>query len=112
MISPYFIALLLWYPAFENLFTILRRKIFDKNKVKSADNKHLHHLLYNFLKKIEKLNNKANSLTGICINLFFSVFLIIGIHYPNSTKVLASLIFVETLVYVSTYIFLRYKFDT
>ena len=24
-ISPYFICLLLWYPAFENLFSILRR---------------------------------------------------------------------------------------
>ena len=112
MISPYFIALLLWYPAFENLFTILRRKIFDRNQVKNADNKHLHHLLYNFLNRIKKLNIKVNSLTGICINLFFLPFLIIGIHYSNSTKVLVSLIFIETIVYVSTYIFLRYKFDT
>ena len=27
LISPYFIALLLWYPAFENLFSIIRKKL-------------------------------------------------------------------------------------
>ena len=27
LISPYFIALLLWYPAFENLFSIIRKII-------------------------------------------------------------------------------------
>ena len=26
LISPYFIALLLWYPAFENLFSIIKKK--------------------------------------------------------------------------------------
>ena len=30
-VSPYFIANLLWYPAFENLFSILKKKFF-KNK--------------------------------------------------------------------------------
>jgi UDP-N-acetylmuramyl pentapeptide phosphotransferase/UDP-N-acetylglucosamine-1-phosphate transferase len=25
LISPYYIALLLWYPAFENLFSLVRR---------------------------------------------------------------------------------------
>ena len=30
MISPYFICLLLWYPAFENLFTIVRRLFFKR----------------------------------------------------------------------------------
>ena len=44
-ISPYFIALLLWYPAFENLFSIIR-KLQNKVSTSTADNKHLHHLLF------------------------------------------------------------------
>ena len=31
-ISPYFLANLLWYPAFENLFSIIRRSL-DKKKL-------------------------------------------------------------------------------
>ena len=31
-ISPYYIILLLWYPAYENLFSIIRRLFFEKKK--------------------------------------------------------------------------------
>ena len=49
-ISPFFIVLLLWYPAFENLFSILRKK--KKNiSVSFADNYHLHHLVFKKLNK-------------------------------------------------------------
>ena len=55
--SPFFIALLFWYPAFENLFSILRRKFYQGKNVKYADNLHLHHLLFNVLKqKIDNLS--------------------------------------------------------
>ena len=49
-ISPIFILLLLWYPAFENLFSIIR-KIISRNNPSEPDNLHLHHLLFYFLKK-------------------------------------------------------------
>ena len=38
-VSPYFIANLLWYPAFENLFSILRRNFSKKNNY-LPDNEH------------------------------------------------------------------------
>ena len=44
-ISPYFIANLLWYPAFENLFSILRRN-FSKSNNYLPDNEHLHQLIF------------------------------------------------------------------
>ena len=47
-ISPYFIILLLWYPCFENLFSIIRRNIFKESATK-ADNRHLHQLFFLFL---------------------------------------------------------------
>ena len=43
-ISPFFIILLLWYPCFENLFSILRKNKF-KNSPIVADDKHFHQLL-------------------------------------------------------------------
>ena len=50
IVSPYFVILLLWYPCFENLFSILR-KIYQKKKISDADNLHLHQLIFLSLKK-------------------------------------------------------------
>ena len=49
-ISPYFIVLLLWYPAFENLFSIIRKLKTRKSPIK-PDTNHFHHLLFFLLKK-------------------------------------------------------------
>ena len=55
-VSPYFIVSILWYPAIENLFSILRRISFKK-KLSKADNWHLHHLIYFFIDKHVVLKN-------------------------------------------------------
>ena len=49
-ISPFFIVLLLWYPAFENLFSILRKFKFKLSPV-LPDTQHLHQLIFIFIKK-------------------------------------------------------------
>ena len=56
-ISPYFIANLLWYPAFENLFSIFRRT-FYKKKNYEADNEHLHQLLFLYFQKKKLFKEK------------------------------------------------------
>ena len=48
-ISPYYVVMLLWYPAFENLFSLIRR-LYNKDSVSSADKLHLHQLIYRYLK--------------------------------------------------------------
>ena len=48
--SPYFIALLLWYPVFEILFSIIRKIRINISPFK-PDNRHLHHLLFLYLEK-------------------------------------------------------------
>ena len=48
LISPYYIASLIWYPALENLFSIIRSRL-NKKKVSQPDNKHFHQLLYSYL---------------------------------------------------------------
>ena len=45
IVSPYYLVCLLWYPAYENLFSIIRKFITKKSPSK-ADNHHLHHYIY------------------------------------------------------------------
>ena len=47
LVSPYFAVLILWYPCFENLFSI-SRKIYQKKSISDADNLHLHHNIFLF----------------------------------------------------------------
>ena len=63
-ISPYFIILLLWYPGFENFFSLLRKLSFKKSPT-IPDQNHLHQLIFFYLKKKINLDIKIiNSLSG------------------------------------------------
>ena len=56
-ISPVYVLLLVWYPCFEVLFSIIRKKIVKKN-ISSPDNYHLHHLIFQQMKTIFKPEKK------------------------------------------------------
>ena len=103
-ISPFFVALILWYPAFENLFSILRRRFYQGKEVKYADNLHLHHLL--FAKLNQKIDKRfSNSLTGILINIFIIIFFFIGLMFINNSIVLIFLIICKSIIYLGVYLF-------
>ena len=102
-VSPYFAVLLLWYPCFENLFSILR-KIYQKKAVSTADNLHLHHGIYLFLKI--KNYKYCNNLTGFFINLFNLFILILGMLFFNSTNKIILIILLSIIVYVLIYNYL------
>ena len=60
-ISPYFFITLVWYPCYENLFSIIR-KLKSKLSPLIPDNNHLHQLIYiRFKKKLLKINYLANN---------------------------------------------------
>ena len=111
-ISPYFFITLLWYPCFENLFSIIRKKRFNLSPL-NADNKHLHHLLFYYLNSNFKFTKIfSNNMSSILINLVNLIFFIIGANYVNNSLVQFFLIFTLILIYVSTYLVLfkfRYK---
>jgi len=107
-ISPIFILLLLWYPAFENLFSIIR-KILTKKNPSQPDNFHLHHLTFLFLKK--KFGNKKiiNSLTGLIINFYNLLIFCISSQFYSKTIILSFLIAINIFIYTFVYIFLLSK---
>ena len=110
VISPYYIASLIWYPALENLFTIIRR-IFKKKVISEPDNNHFHQLLYSFLSVkihfIKKLY--LNSLTGILINIYMLVSAIIAFNFYTHTISLLILILINIIFYFLGYFYMYNK---
>ena len=105
-ISPYYIANLLWYPAYENFFSIIR-KIKNSESPLKPDNKHLHQLLFIFLKKKLNMDVKMlNSLTGIIINLFNCFIFFLATNHFWNTKYQISIIFLSLIIYNLLYIVL------
>ena len=106
-ISPYFIILLLWYPCFENLFSIIRKYLSKKNPLQ-PDNFHLHHLLFIYFNKSLKLNRIiSNNLSGITINIFNFIIFVIGSINMNLTILQLTLISFCILIYLLTFYSLR-----
>ena len=110
-VSPYFVCLLLWYPAFENLFSILRRILFSK-KIHKPDQKHLHQMIFKFFLKKKLINKKyINTFTANIINLFnFAVF-ILFYKYFLITKFLILAILFNLFVYLICYLYFEKKLN-
>ena len=107
LVSPYYIVAILWYPAYENLFSIIRKLIFKKSP-SNPDNEHLHQLIYIFLKKnIKKNNFFSNSLTGILICIYNLIYFNLIFNYFNNTKILVFSILFNVTLYNITFIFLN-----
>ncbi|RPF75573.1 MAG: undecaprenyl/decaprenyl-phosphate alpha-N-acetylglucosaminyl 1-phosphate transferase [Rickettsiales bacterium TMED254] len=105
-ISPLFVILLLWYPCFENLFSIIRKNKF-KNSPIHADNRHLHQLLYFYLsKKLKKSDLVTNNLSSVLINTFNFATFIIGSNYIYSTMSLIIIVVINILIYFLSYNYL------
>ena len=111
-ISPYFMVNLLWYPAFENLFTILRRTFLKKKKY-LPDNFHFHHLLFKyFFSKFNKFNiYLSSSFTGTIINIYLFISSFICYLFHSKTNIQISILLLNVLIYMTCYIFLKKKND-
>lgn len=101
-ISPFFIILLLWYPAFENFFSLSRRLKFNRSPL-YPDNSHLHHLLrmYFFINK--KLKKYNENLPGLLINIVNLIFFFFGFLQINQTKFQIFLIICLIIIYLIVY---------
>ena len=105
-ISPYFIVVLLWYPAFENLFSIVKRLFFNK-KSYLPDNTHLHHNLFLFLSnKIDVMKNQLSTIIGIIINIYNFFIFFLASQNIYSTKFQVKIIIFNIFFYLFIYYFL------
>ena len=108
-ISPFFIILLLWYPCFELLYSIIRRLSSNK-KTYNADVKHFHQLLYLRILKKSKFNFKINHfITSLIINLYNFFIFCLGVNFIYQTKILIIIIVLNMVLYLIFYNFLNNK---
>jgi len=106
-ISPYFIILLLWYPCFELLFSMIRRNG-SKINIYEPDIYHLHQMIFNFFKKkISVKNNLNHFIASFLINLYNAITILIGLNYIYQTSKLVIIISVNLIVYSLIYFFLK-----
>ena len=102
-ISPYFIVLLLWYPAFETLFSIIRKLKTRKSPIK-PDTNHFHHLLFFFIEKkfgLKKLlsNNLSSSIIILYNFIIFNVS-VVNIYFTYFHIIL---IIINVMIYLIVY---------
>jgi len=107
LVSPYYIMALLWYPAYENLFSIIRKKILKKSP-STPDNEHLHQLIFLYLNKSFNIDqNLSNLLSGILICLYNLLYFLIIFDSYFYTATLVYSIFLNVFFYNLLYFFLK-----
>lgn len=111
-ISPFFIILLLWYPCYETLFSIIRKNVLKRSSL-DPDSNHLHQLIYFFVKrKIKKDTLIANLLSANFINFYNLLVFLISLNFVTNSQVQILLIILNLIVYTVIYFRLfifRYK---
>ena len=111
-ISPFFIIVLLWYPSYETLFSIIRKNIMHKSPMK-PDSDHLHQQIFYILNKKNNLNKYfANLLSANVINLYNLIIFIISVNFFYSSQIQVLLILLNITLYTFIYFKLfinRYK---
>jgi UDP-N-acetylmuramyl pentapeptide phosphotransferase/UDP-N-acetylglucosamine-1-phosphate transferase len=109
-ISPYYIILLLWYPCFENLFSIIRKIKMKKSPMK-PDTNHLHQVLFYYIKKKFPINQLySNNLSSIIILIFNLIILSLGSLniYSSSFQLIIILFSISAYLFSYNY-FLSFK---
>ena len=106
-VSPYYVVVLLWYPAFENFFSIFRKLLLTKKNPDHADAFHLHHLFVKYLKsRFELSGNKISFLASFLINFLNFIFFSIAVNFIYKTSILLFLITLQSVIYILGYYFL------
>mgnify|MGYP001494375022 CR=1 FL=1 len=110
-ITPFFIILLLWYPCFELLFSMIRRFI-NKSKTYKPDTSHLHQLIYYFIKKNLKFKDTViHFFTSLLINSFNLLVFIFAANFVYSSKIIVFTVIANMCIYISLYVLLKKKYQ-
>ena len=109
-ISPYYIILLLWYPCYELLFSIIRKFNLNYSPIK-PDVSHLHQLIYFFIKRKFNLTSlKSNNISSLIILIFNTLIIYLGSKDTHNTQLQVILILLSIFIYTFSYnLALKYK---
>lgn len=99
-------VLILFYPSIELLFSFIRKIFIDKIGSQTADNKHLHTLLFNYYKKRFLSVSIANNLTCLSLVFFWASPLLIFFGADDFFFIISSIILLG-VSYVIFYYYLR-----
>ena len=106
-ISPFFIILLLWYPCYELLFSMIRR-LKSKETMYKPDVYHFHQLLFNlFNSKLDNKRNLNHLLVSTIINFYNLIVMMIGINYIYNSYKLVFILLVNVIIYTAFYFILK-----
>jgi UDP-N-acetylmuramyl pentapeptide phosphotransferase/UDP-N-acetylglucosamine-1-phosphate transferase len=109
LISPFFFAGILFYVFFEVFFSFFRKIVFYKSSPLKPDKKHLHMLFFKYILSIVQNTEKANSLTGLLINIIY-FFLIIPLLFFYKDRIFCEIYFLILLViYLFSYLYFNKK---
>ncbi len=97
-ISAWYFALLLWYPAFEILFSIIRKHLNKKSPFK-PDSEHLHQAIFLKIKNIYP-NEYANPITANLINFYNLLSIFLGSFYIFESKKIGVIILFNIIFYI------------
>ena len=102
-ISPFFIILLLWYPSFETLFSMIRKNILKRSPMR-PDSSHLHQLIFYFIKQnYSKKVFQANLVSANLINLYNLLVFLVASKFIMNTQIQIILILLNLIVYTVIY---------
>ena len=85
-VSPWFLAMLIFYPTTDFLFSMIRRVIAGRSAM-SADNEHFHNLVYRTIKLSGLRPVIANTLTGVSVaSLWSGGAVLLKINYDGTVN--------------------------
>ena len=110
-ISPYFFIAIIWYPCFENLFSIIRKFKLNSSPL-VPDNNHLHQLIYTlFKKKLIKDKLFANNLSSILISAVNFLIIFVSSKNPYSSIYQIKLIIFSVFLYLIVFVLIKKKLN-
>lgn len=109
-ISPWISIMILAYPLLESIFSIMRKTIRKNHRPDNPDRLHLHMLVYrNYARRVAKIigdKTFSNPITSLFMWGGTAPSLIFAILLPYTQEWLLFAFFLQTLLYISTYLHL------
>ena len=109
-ISKFFAVLIVFYPCFEVLFSMIR-KYFFKYSPLSADSGHLHSILVTLLIKQKKEKKSANLMASFFLNTIFIIPVMYNLNKFDNTKNISISIIIVMCVYLILFSVIKKKLN-